>query len=318
LLYIYKYYFMDRIRASLLAKIEQFVSQALQNASTSHGAKLQIEARIVDDDAGDQVCSQPWTCLLEHVSLHDLRDSPQSVMAGHGTGHVSSQAIPPIPERHFAGDNRGTSPPHSGAAENEEDEDKDKDEAGVGQHLSRRKMVGGLRLGHSSSNACNPTPPRTPTPPTIRQCESDQRHFPKRRKLEKDGPAKLQRSTVDKLIEGIWEQIHKPHTLALGPELGEAMQSIADRVGEASSGPATNSTDFGNASRSCRQITRGSCTARALEVIIQAHWVDCYDARLAALREERPDLRLHDHKKMVMSEACALFAWSEKDLRNRM
>lgn len=309
---------MDLIRASLVAKIEQFVSEALQNVGTSTGAKLQIEARIVDDSAGDQVCSQPLTCVLEDVSLCDLRHSPHSAIAGHGTDHVSCQRIPPSPGRHFAGEicNRGTRTrgsmlkpctPNSGGADHE-----------AGQHLSRRKLVGGLRLGHSSRNSCNLTPPRTPTPPTIHQFESDQRHFPKRRKLDKDGPAKLQRSTVDKLIGGIWEQIHKPRTLALGPELGEALTSIADRVGNASSGLTTTSTDFGNASRYCRQITCGSRTARALEVMIQAHWVDCYDARLAALREERPDLRPNDHKKMVMSEACALFAWSEKELRNRM
>jgi hypothetical protein len=286
---------------------------------------LQIEARIVDDDTGDEACSQPWTCVLEDVSLNDLRHSPNPAAAGHGSQHISNQRSLGFSEQHPAEEehNRSTRPrrstlesctPDSGGADDEEDED----EQGDAQHVSRRKMVGGLRLGHTSGISCNLTPPRTPTPPTTRQFESEQRHFPKRRKLGKEGPAQLQRSTVDKLIEGIWEQIHKPRTLALGPELGEALQSIADRVGEGSARPTTTSIDFGNASRYCRQITCGSRTARALEVIIQAHWVNCYDARLEALREERPELRPHEHKKMVLSEACALFAWSEKDLRNRM
>jgi hypothetical protein len=320
---------MDLIRASLVSKVDQFVSEVLQNAGTSTGAKLQIEARIVDDGAGDEACSQPWTCVLEDVSLSDLRQSPNPATAGDGIHHIFNQQSPPCSQPYYAGEkyDRGTRTrrstlepctPNSGGADAEEDEDEDEDGHRTVQHLPRRKMVGGLRLGHSSSISCNLTPPRTPTPPTTRQFESDQRHFSKRRKLDKEGPAKLQRSTVDKLIEGIWEQIHKPHTLALGPELGEALQSIVDRVGEASAGPTTTPTDFGNASRWCRQISCGSRTARALEVIIQAHWVDCYDARLVAFREERPDLRLHEHKKMVMSEACALFAWSEKDLRNRM
>ena len=36
------------------------------------------------------------------------------------------------------------------------------------------------------------------------------------------------------------------------------------------------------------------------------------------LKEQRPELRPHEHKKLVMMEACSNFEWSEKDLRNRM
>lgn len=311
---------MDLIRNSLMSKIDQFVSEALQNTSTSTGAKLQIEARIVDD--GDEACSQPpRRCVLGDISLEDLKHSPKPATAGDANHHLSKQRSLPFPEQYPAGEkfNSGASTQRfTLEARTPGNGDADEGENEAAQQLPRRKMVGGLCLGHSSGNSRNLTPPRTPTPTTTRQLESDERHFPKRRKLGKKGPAKLQRSTIDKLIEGIWEQIHKPRTLALGPELGVALQSIAERVGEGSGGTSTTSLDFGTVSRCCRQITCGSRTARALEVIIQAYWVESYEARLAALREERPDMRPYEHKKMVLSEACTLFAWSEKELRNRM
>jgi hypothetical protein len=184
------------------------------------------------------------------------------------------------------------------------------------QQTSRRKMVGGLRLGQSGP-PCNLTPPRTPTPPSTRQLESDERNFPKRRKIDRGGPAKLQQSTVERLIESIWEQIHRPWTLALGPELSEAFEAVMEGLSDGSNGVSTSS-NFGNVSRYCRQITCGSRTTRALEVIIQAHWIDCFDARVAALADKRPDLRPPGHKKMVLTEACIVFSWSEKELRNRM
>ena len=166
----------------------------------------------------------------------------------------------------------------------------------------RRKMVGGLRLGEGI------TPPRTPSPEGPRQLAADQRNFPKRRKTDNEGPAKLQPSTVDKLIEGIWEQVHKPNNLMLPDDITDVILSRSVPL----------SADFIDISRRCRLITGVSRTSRSLEVMMQAHWVDSYLARIDVLREQRPDLRPYEHKKMVMTEACSTFEWSEKDLRNRM
>lgn len=162
--------------------------------------------------------------------------------------------------------------------------------------------MGGLRLGGN-------TPQREPSPSGTRQLASDQRNFPKRRRID-DGPAKLQPSTIDKLIEGIWEQIHTPNILVVPPDISDIIKPLR---------PAANlSLDFTDVSRRCRILTGISRTARSIEVMMQAHWIDCFHSRIDALKESRPDLRPHEHKKLVMTEACATFEWSEKDLRNRM
>jgi hypothetical protein len=76
--------------------------------------------------------------------------------------------------------------------------------------------------------------------------------------------------------------------------------------------------DFDLTTHTCRQITEGARTGKALEVIMQAHWVDSFDAQLATLAESRTDLRPSEQKKATMAKACELFNWSEKELRNRM
>lgn len=48
---------------------------------------------------------------------------------------------------------------------------------------------------------------------------------------------------------------------------------------------------------------------------MQAHWVQCFDDRVAELAEN--SLR-EKAKKTAISEACVDFSWSEKELRNKM
>jgi hypothetical protein len=65
----------------------------------------------------------------------------------------------------------------------------------------RRKAVGGLRLRHES-------PENEDTSTTVRQLQSDNRTFPKRRKLLHTEKREFKPSTLDKLVISIWEQIH--------------------------------------------------------------------------------------------------------------
>lgn len=318
---------MDLIRESLMSRLDQFVSQALHNAPTCAGAQLRIEAIIIGNEPAEEACSESQRHFLQTINLNDLDHltlrSARPIAPERSDLQVTKPQFISFTEQHpaensslatKAGRALLESPTlEDGNGDGDGDGDEDDDEDDSAQQDSRRKMFGGLRLGP----ACNLTPPQTPTPPSARQLESDERNYPKRRKLDGDGSAKLQHSTADKLIEGIWQRIHEPRTLGLGPDVGEVLEAIATRLNNGSNGTAI-CTDFGNASRSCRQITCGSRTARALEVIVQAHWVDCYDVRLAALAEERPDLRPQAHRKMTLTEACTIFSWSEKELRNRM
>lgn len=53
-------------------------------------------------------------------------------------------------------------------------------------------------------------------------------------------------------------------------------------------------------------------------MIVQAYWVECFEARVAVVRLEKPHLSTTDARMMVLKEACVVLNWKEKDLRNRM
>jgi hypothetical protein len=61
-----------------------------------------------------------------------------------------------------------------------------------------------------------------------------------------------------------------------------------------------------------------SQSSRALEMIVQAYWIECYEARIAVIRLENPHLSSTEARMTALKEACAVLNWKEKDLRNRM
>lgn len=68
----------------------------------------------------------------------------------------------------------------------------------------------------------------------------------------------------------------------------------------------------------CRKITQASRCSRALEVIVQARWVECFDARIQTLKLETPEASSTKLKMAVLKESCLDFSWSEKEMRNKM
>ena len=68
----------------------------------------------------------------------------------------------------------------------------------------------------------------------------------------------------------------------------------------------------------CLKATTLSKSARASEVIVQAHWIDCYDARIKTLAEENPRLSPTEARMAGLVEACTALGWTPKELRNRM
>ena len=71
----------------------------------------------------------------------------------------------------------------------------DNDDESLERHI-RRKHTGGLRLKGLSNSR----------PAKIRRLNAEGKTFPQRRKPNSD--AKMEPSSLDKLIRGIWEQIH--------------------------------------------------------------------------------------------------------------
>lgn len=59
-------------------------------------------------------------------------------------------------------------------------------------------------------------------------------------------------------------------------------------------------------------------TSRALEMVLQTYWIDCYEARIVSIRIEHPDLSSTEARMMALKEACAVLRLTEKELRNRL
>lgn len=53
-------------------------------------------------------------------------------------------------------------------------------------------------------------------------------------------------------------------------------------------------------------------------MIIQAYWVDCYNARIAVIQLEQPLLSSTEARMTALREACAVLRLTEKELRNRL
>ena len=53
-------------------------------------------------------------------------------------------------------------------------------------------------------------------------------------------------------------------------------------------------------------------------MVVQAHWVECYEARIASIALEHPSCTKTEARIMALKEACNTLAWQEKELRNRL
>ncbi|OJJ75247.1 hypothetical protein ASPBRDRAFT_173059 [Aspergillus brasiliensis CBS 101740] len=153
-----------------------------------------------------------------------------------------------------------------------------------------------------------PTNPRG-NRPSIRQVHSDTR-FPQRKNPRQEYlmPV-LEPTSADKLIAGIWRQLHSPVKLSRLPSIIQPNTDIRTGV---------SLEVFREINTLCLKYYNPSQSSRALEMIVQAYWVECFEARVAVVRLEKPHLSATDARMMVLKEACVVLNWKEKDLRNRM
>ncbi|KAI1308845.1 hypothetical protein F5Y03DRAFT_83786 [Xylaria venustula] len=165
---------------------------------------------------------------------------------------------------------------------------------------------------------------------TQRQMQVVNENFPKRRKAEATGYA-LKPSTLDKLIVGIWEQLHGgtvDPVQILGdfmapPLLRDAISPPKEVAGSGFSCSELSTVfhpdrQFSDTTVFCRKVTQASRTCRSIEVIVQARWVEHFDAYVEHLRMNDPKTSSTRHRKTASVEASSNFGWSEKDLRNKM
>lgn len=207
-------------------------------------------------------------------------------------------------------------------------DDDDDDESSAAQ---QRRAISGLRPAHALVETESHSQ---------RQIHSEDK-FPKRRAQQPEKHL-LRPSTFDKLIQGIWEQIHGnlsfiPETLLdslqskspQSPHLTHKSQFSLACVGSpqlssdltsVSGGPVgeTTSRIFKQSNAFCSQVTRASRTCRSLEVIVQARWVEQFDSYVDAMSAADPSRSRTRFNKAALVEACTDFGWSEKELRNKM
>ncbi|KAL4979520.1 hypothetical protein BDW66DRAFT_168598 [Aspergillus desertorum] len=184
----------------------------------------------------------------------------------------------------------------------------------------RHKTVSGLRLPNSSS--ADGTKHRlaqsqeTPhvhahdgTPKSIRQVHSDTR-FPQRAKPGRGlEPPVLEPTSSDKLISGIWRQIYS--SVQLSRDFPSINPTINIRSG-------ASMEVFQSVNTLCLHYYNRSQSSRALEMVVQAFWVESFEARTAVLQYEKPILSRTEARMIAIREACVVLNWKEKDLRNRM
>lgn len=201
-----------------------------------------------------------------------------------------------------------------------EDQSEDEDEDVVD---TRRKGTGGLRITQAQAI-------REDLSEHQRQMQVDSRSHPKRKKVASEKFV-FQPSTLDKLIIGIWEQIHGSINLdpkAIFEQFQTSSSASIDTLPFAHAdgmaidvlGTGANAAfdSFTQMNVFCRKVTQASRVCRSIEILVQARWTELFEEQVQHRSNTMPALSMTKHRKAVFMEACQDFGWSEKELRNKM
>ena len=186
--------------------------------------------------------------------------------------------------------------------------------------VKRHRTFAGSRAANSASRGENDSDSIA----VFRRLDSGSRNVPQLKKKTSDNPA-LQPSTAQKFVAGIWESIFSG-TKMDPAQIIEQWQTIESSgqpklLTESDQYLAVRSRAgaFSRMNALARKISQMSKTCRSLEVIVQAHWMQCFDDRVATLSAgEAREAGDKAAKKTAIAEACVDFNWSEKELRNKM
>jgi hypothetical protein len=134
-------------------------------------------------------------------------------------------------------------------------------------------------------------------------------------------------AALNKLVDGIWRALFSDAKLDPS-DFFQAGQAIADSadlklLGNPESNDLSGTGDntvaaqssFSRINMIARKVSQTSKVCRAIEISVQARWVQCFDDHVESLSSTMsPDAA----KKRAMAEACSDFGWSDKELRNKM
>lgn len=160
----------------------------------------------------------------------------------------------------------------------------------------------------------------------VRRLQADNRKLPQRR-TARDEPA-LRPSTLNKLVVGIWEQIFGSMSFDMSVVASEwrttgfqpSRPLLSDNVQGEQQIQQHQMPDrtFSNMNLLCRRISQASRCSRALEVIVQAAWIEYFDRQVLEVAKENPQLSATKARMKVLAQACAEIGWNEKEIRNKM
>lgn len=201
----------------------------------------------------------------------------------------------------------------------DEDNEEEDDET---SRNARRKGTGGLRVVAAQSI-------REDASEYQRQMQVDVRSFPKRKKAVSEKFV-FQPSTLDKLIVGIWEQVHGSIDLDPKAIFEQFAIAPAGRIDQVQRSPVTGpgamqilhttspaGESFSQMNIFCRKVTQASRVCRSIEIIVQARWTELFEEQVQLRSSTTPQLSAAKHRRAVFMEACQDFGWSEKELRNK-
>lgn len=298
---------MDILRQRLINGVNAFLAQVISDLSIPANSQLHIEASLVHPS--DMLTSENRV-LLETIDVDQLRKETLNDRDNSTSINSIARSLSDIPfgsqplrtqATGYSTANGSSSqvslefPPH----------------IHPNHHPSPH---GSLELEHVISNDISP---RTDSPAGCKHSREDDIDQGLSKRPRSDKYSQKEQTAMEKFIEGIWEQIHVPNGLAMDDEVIATIDRLHGRITEIQRQSMTTRAGFDNITKCCRQVIKEGRVARFLEVVMQAYWVDRYDERLAALKIELPNLRAHEHKRKVLTEACESFGWSEKELRNK-
>ncbi|KAK5073259.1 hypothetical protein LTR64_000329 [Lithohypha guttulata] len=298
---------MNAIRDRLIARLDEILAEVVAQDLPSN-ASLQIEASLV---LSDNAAGQHHHVVLDTINVDQLK----LLTANPGTSATS-----PLNDqqdyRVHSFDSHSRKPAADLTTSSRLANATILAETTAGKRFKPRSSP--EQLTTTSGPLAQPIPLTTASLTHVSafvDAHVDQPLAPDRSKTQQ--PRVLQ-PAVDNLIEGIWDQIHYSKLPTSPHDLAKIVRWTSENIHTHHDVLSMTQADFSDATKRCHHITTTGRSARSVEVVIQAHWVDCFDARLATLKKGQPDLRPTDHKRLVMNEACTSFGWSEKELRNKM
>ncbi|PGH11479.1 hypothetical protein AJ79_04854 [Helicocarpus griseus UAMH5409] len=280
--------------------LNEALSRAPTTSSTPSNVFLRLEGSLcTSPDAAVSPASDPTggKLFLGYIDLGRLATA--------GGQHQSRPADDTV--HHGSISNTDTFLDHPLTPESSSHPESDEDDS-----RKRRKVVGGLRLRSAIgpivpstcvSTHCNGSgnvSDKARSKISSRQVCSANR-FPQRKPPQEPVIPALEPTSGEKLISGIWRQIFSG-----AQDSTINVHGIVDRE------------TFRTINAICLKYSSLSQSARVVEMIVQAYWVECYEARITALKLERPSKSTTEVRMDAVKEACSIFQWKEKELRNKL